>query len=82
MWDPFNNSPHTTPGLIDQIADENRRAKRVKAVESYAESASQMILQVYILCKRMCSETQEHSDGKYSLANVIVDFSYSFFTMR
>ena len=71
MWDPCNNSPHTTPGLIDQIADESRRAKRVKAIESYTESASQMILQVYILCKRMCSESQEHSHGKYSQVNQI-----------
>ena len=57
------------PLLIDEISDEIRRAKRIKSVESYTESAPQMILQLYIILKRRCQLECDDNHGK-SLAQI------------
>ena len=45
----------TTLEIMDSVDDEIRRSRRVKAIESYAESAPQMILQLFIICRSVCS---------------------------
>ena len=49
-----NDELRTSPEIIDKVFLEMRRARRVKAIESYSESAPQMILQLFIILKRLC----------------------------
>ena len=49
-----NDELRTTPEIIEKVFLEMRRARRVKAIESYSESAPQMILQLFIILKRLC----------------------------
>ena len=56
---------------MDTVDDEIRRSRRIKAIESYAESAPQMILQIFILCRRVCSEEMEKSDGNFLITSMI-----------
>ena len=53
----------TTLEIMDIVDDEIRRSRRIKAIESYAESAPQMILQLFIICRRACSEKEETNNG-------------------
>ena len=49
-----NDELRTATEIIDKVFLEMRRARRVKAIESYSESAPQMILQLFIILKRLC----------------------------
>ena len=52
-------SEDTTLEIMDTVDDEIRRSRRIKAIESYAESAPQMILQLFIICRSVCSFENE-----------------------
>ena len=67
IWKCDNKELRANPEIFDDILDEIRRSRRIKAVESYSESAPQMILQLFIICKRMCDEHQKYKD--YSVKN-------------
>ena len=55
-----NDELRTSPEIIDKVFLEMRRARRVKAIESYSESAPQMILQLFIILKRLCLSESVH----------------------
>ena len=61
----------TTLEIMDTVDDEIRRSRRIKAIESYAESAPQMILQIFILCRRVCAEDLEKNDGNFLITSTI-----------
>ena len=62
IWKCDNKELRANPKIFDDILDEIRRSRRIKAVESYSESAPQMILQLFIICKRMCDEHRKHKE--------------------
>ena len=72
----------TSPEIIDQVFFEHRRARRIKAIESYSESAPQMILQLFIILKRLCSsesDDEQTNEGKlgllvYAIMNILTFF--------
>ena len=79
-----NDELRTSPEIIDKVFLEMRRARRVKAIESYSESAPQMILQLFIILKRLClsksvdKQTMENptNEGKlsskvYAIINIL-----------
>ena len=79
-----NDELRTSPEIIDKVFLEMRRARRVKAIESYSESAPQMILQLFIILKRLClseavnKQTMENAtnEGKlgskvYAIINIL-----------
>ena len=64
IWTSDNEKLKLNPEIIVEVFDEIRRSRRVKAVESYSESAPQMILQLFIIVKRMCSNKDDpYADG-------------------
>ena len=73
IWKCDNKELKANPEIFDDVMDEIRRSRRIKAVESYSESAPQMILQLFIICKRMCAEHREVHEyevknyGKHSI---------------
>ena len=79
-----NDELRTSPEIIDKVFLEMRRARRVKAIESYSESAPQMILQLFIILKRLCLSGSDNgknildprNEGKlgsyvYAIMNII-----------
>ena len=88
-----NDELRTSPEIIDKVFLEMRRARRVKAIESYSESAPQMILQLFIILKRLClsesvdKQTMEDpkNEGKlvskvYVIMNIITLKAISYVT--
>ena len=59
-----NDELKTSPENIEQVFLETRRARRVKAIESYSESAPQMILQLFIILKRLCLSESADEEAK------------------
>ena len=81
-----NDELRTSPEIIDKVFLEMRRARRVKAIESYSESAPQMILQLFIILKRLCLSGSDNgknildprNEGKlgsyvYAIMNIIIN---------
>ena len=64
-----NEELKTSPENIEQVFLEKTRARRVKAIESYSESAPQMILQLFIILKRLCLSESADEEAKTDPTN-------------